>query len=370
MKSLGVTFLAVLLPFTGQCAVEPGNSLAAVVNDTVITWQQVFLQTIKAEQELQRRYRNQPEKYAEELNKVMQDGLEALIDDQLILQDAKTTGINIPEAFIEDQIKDRIREEYGDRVSLIKDLRAKGMTYEMYRQRVRDNIIRYIMVKRNVSSAILISPSKIERYYTANVTNYHVGDQVKLRVIVLNAPTADSSGPVRKLAREIFNKIQAGTPFGEMASVYSEGSAAQMGGDWGWNGHSTLWKGLSEVAFALSPRQHSGIVGLGRDSDGSSWVYQYDGADKLITARKYSSDGTFVLEKRPNGPPEAAKDLPASQEYYLMLVEDKRPAHVKPLPDVEDEIDKELASKERNRLEEKWIKRLRAKAYVGYIIAR
>ena len=50
------------------------------------------------------------------------------------------------------------------------------------------------------------------------------------------------------------------------------------------------------------------------------------------------------------------------------MVEDFRPAHVKPVTEVRDEIEMLLRTQERNRLKEKWISRLKKKALVRYIL--
>ncbi len=63
---------------------------------------------------------------------------------------------------------------------------------------------------------------------------------------------------------------------------------------------------------------------------------------------------------------EAMQILPAPQEFYIMLVDDKKLAHVRPLEEVRDEIEKELVVQERARLYKKWVERLRTKAFVTY----
>jgi hypothetical protein len=55
-------------------------------------------------------------------------------------------------------------------------------------------------------------------------------------------------------------------------------------------------------------------------------------------------------------------DLPES--CWLLLAEEKRVAHVRPLSEVRDEIERTLRMNEARRLDRKWIKRLREKAFV------
>ncbi len=51
---------------------------------------------------------------------------------------------------------------------------------------------------------------------------------------------------------------------------------------------------------------------------------------------------------------------------YLMLVEDKRAEHFKPLSEVREEIERTMLTQERTRLEQQWIDKLRKKTFVRY----
>jgi peptidyl-prolyl cis-trans isomerase SurA len=47
-----------------------------------------------------------------------------------------------------------------------------------------------------------------------------------------------------------------------------------------------------------------------------------------------------------------------------MLVEQTRPAHVKPLGEVRDDVEATLLTQEQKQLEQKWIEQLKKKAFV------
>ena len=107
--------------------------------------------------------------------------------------------------------------------------------------------------------------------------------------------------------------------FAEMASVYSEGSQRAEGGDRGWveRDKTDLKKELVEAAFALKAGERSGVIEF----------------------------------------PEAC---------FLLQADDVRQAHVRPLSEVRDEIEKVLKAQEGVRLEKKWIDRLKNKSFVRY----
>ena len=123
-------------------APELRNGVAAIVNDAVITFQEVEDYTAEAVDLLRRTYaRAQPENYQQKRIETLTDGLEQLIEKQLILDDFKSTGGQLPESFVDEEVKDRIRRQFGDRVTLTKTLQARGVRLESFRKRVHDDII-------------------------------------------------------------------------------------------------------------------------------------------------------------------------------------------------------------------------------------
>lgn len=353
---------AVALPL--MALPELRNGIAAVVNGSVITMQDIEEHVAVPLEALRRTHASNPSQFSQKKAETMTTGLEDLIVRQLILDEFKAGGIPVPDAMVEDEMQERIRKRFGDRVTLTKTLQAQGITFETFRQRVYDDMVLQYMRQKNVGQAVVISPKKIEIYYTNNLTKYRMEDQVKLRMIVLNAAATGSAEEARKLAREILVKLDQGAAFPEMASVYSEGSQRSEGGDWGWRERTYLRRGLSDIAFNLNRGQRSGLVGLGKADDDGYLIYLYDKDGQLAIVRKYSAKETLDDEKKivpgegnPPGEP---------TEFYLMLVEDKRPAHVRPLEQVRDEIEKELSVQEKGRLQKAWVDRLKAKAFVRY----
>ncbi len=363
MKTFCGTLLA-FLSFVAAARAQPElrNGVAAIVNDSIITFHEVEAFTAPAMDLLRRTYWNRPEVYQQKRNETLDDGLEQLLERELILDDFEAAGGVVPDSIIDDEIRDKIRERFGDRATFTKTLRAEGISTEMFRKRLRDDIIVRYMREKNVGSAIIISPQKIETYYATNQHKYQVGEEAKLRIIVLSTSSGVPGAELKKLGLEIISKLDGGTSFKEMAGIYSEGSARNKEGDWGWVERHVLNRGLADVAFALQPGERSGLIGLAKEGEDAYWIYLYDQEGRVVAARKYTGRDEFV-EETP-----VAGDDPAvpPQEFYLMLVEDRRPARVRPLSEVRDEIEKELLFQEREKLRQKWVGRLKEKAFVRY----
>jgi parvulin-like peptidyl-prolyl isomerase len=75
--------------------------------------------------------------------------------------------------------------------------------------------------------------------------------------------------------------------------------------------------------------------------------------------RKELADVAFGLK-----PGEKSGIIETPGAFYIMLVEDKHETHVKPLPEVRDQIEKVLLQKEQTRLMQQWIEKLKKKTFV------
>jgi hypothetical protein len=339
------------------------TGIAAIANDSIVTIQEVEMTSASAREGLIRALSQNPDQLQIELFKAQNDALEHLIERRLILDDFKTSGLVFPESIIADQINDIIRNHYGNRAALIRELQVLGTTSESYRQRRKEDLILRAMEGRNVKDQLLISPAKIEAYYQTNLAKYKLNDQVRLRVIDLGRDTLDSPDATCKLALEILSKLNEGADFAQMASVYSF-SSRKEGGDWGWFEEAKLSKGFSEISHSLDGGQHSGVFSRAPEGRDAYWIYFYDASGKITRGRKYSNKEEFLEEKQ-FANQIGHEGLPAQPEkFYLLRVDEKKVAHTRPLDELRDEIEKDLLSRERARLRGKWIARLKAKSFV------
>jgi peptidyl-prolyl cis-trans isomerase SurA len=319
-KAFFLTLAALLAAGFGIRA-EPINGIKAVVHDSSVTHWEVGERMIPAITQLRSQYAAQPDVLRKKLEEAERDNLDHLVENQLILHEFK--GFNVPETIldkdVDKRVDDIIRERYyGDRMRLIKSLQAEGITFEKFRQNIRDQFIEVALRQKNVSSEIIISPHKVESYYLAHREDYKIEDEVKFRMIVLTNSVDADAPPARKLAEELLSKLNEGANFADLAEIYSQGSRKEKG-DSDWMQQKVLRKELAEAASSLKVGEHSGVI--------------------------------------------ETHDPPA---YYLMYMEDKRPAHYKSLGEVRDEIEKNLVLEEKSRLEKQWIAKLRKKTFVRY----
>jgi peptidyl-prolyl cis-trans isomerase SurA len=291
------------------------DSIMSIVGESVITYQQVNAVLIQQDEALRVQSRNIPSQYDKLRVKLATDILESLTDQKLILHEFASAGFKIPENIIEEYVQDRIHDMFhDDRVEMNKQLEFQGITYEDFRQRLHDDFIVEVMRQKFVPEPI-ISPLKVETYYNQHKDDFKVEDEAKMRLIVLNKSADDNAGTVRKRMEEIISQVKDGAAFSDMAKSYSEGSQRPDGGETGWQEVSKLNKVIIEAIKNMKPGQYSGVV-------------------------------------------------ESPDAYFFILLEEQRPARIRPLTEMRADIEKTLAAQERNRISVRWINRLKRKTFI------
>jgi peptidyl-prolyl cis-trans isomerase SurA len=293
---------------------ELEDGISAIVNDKVITVGEVRDAAAQAVDILQREYADQPALFDQNLNATLNDTLEHLIEDQLILHEFQTKYNPLPESLVDEWVADRIKEQFGNRITCIRTLQAQGITFEKYRQQIRDKtIVEQLWQQKLSDDKIIISPFKIETYYKLHQDEYKIGDQVQLRMIVINKISPDDAAAQEK-ANEVLGDLKKGSSFQQLASLYSQ-DPGEKGNDW--IETSMLRKELAEAVTALEPGQTSGVI-----------------------------------------------ETP--DDCYILQLEGKRPAHVQPLNDVRGSIETTLREAAQKDEKQRWIDSLKKKAFIRY----
>jgi parvulin-like peptidyl-prolyl isomerase len=281
----------------------------------IITYSQVRELVAPREKVLRAQYSG--DELIAKLKEARDAALKDLIDRQLIIQAFKKDNYQVPDHFVEEQLHDIIRENFGgDRNTFIKTLEAQNYTLGEFKKIQTEKMIVQAMRSKNVKKSTVASPAKVEEYYKAHHDEFTSKEQVKLRMIMIPSHAADGQAAAQKqLADEIFTKLANGADFNHLAQIYSEDSTREQGGDWGWIEHKTLAGPLEKAAFSVPVGKISHII-------------EYSG------------------------------------NYYIVKVEEKRGGDTKSLEQVRADIEKILVQKEAQDLQERWIASLRSKAYI------
>ena len=195
------------------------------------------------------------------------DALRDLIDQQLLTQRGRDLGITADTETIKrlDEIRKSMNLETME--DLEKAAEQQGVSYEDFKQTVREGIITQIVIGREVGSRINITPEEIRAFYEENKAKLAQPEQVKLSEILVapekvapNATEAAQLAAAETQARELLAQIKAGAKFEEVAQKNSHGPTASRGGDLGYFKRGSLAESLENTVFAMKAGDLSDVI--------------------------------------------------------------------------------------------------------------
>ena len=121
--------------------------------------------------------------------------------------------------------------------------------------------IRYLLIDIDALRAkVVVPPSEIERTYNNNLEQYSTPEQVRASHILLKTEGKDDAA-VKAKAEDILKQARGGADFAELAKKYSEDEASQKnGGDLDYFGRGRMVAEFDQAAFALEPGKISDLV--------------------------------------------------------------------------------------------------------------
>lgn len=225
-KTIFIMLLGML--FTSVAYAEKLDSIAAVINDEVVTESELkgeisALKTRLAQQKLV-----QPNE------SVLRDQvIDHLINIKLQLQLAKRNNIEIDNKAIDDAIVKMAKSNRMSIAELKKSLKKQGLSWKKYRENIKKEML-LSKVQQGAVGQVQVTDDEVKHFIESNPTNqdsmYHVKD------LVLSLPESPSPETLEKAtlrAKALMKKLKSGMDFSAAAVANSSGEFAFEGGDLG-----------------------------------------------------------------------------------------------------------------------------------------
>lgn len=207
------------------------DRVVAIVDEDVVLESELNDRVQSVLQRLKGQYTQLPEE--EVLRKQV---LEQLIVERIEIGLAKRYEIKVEETEI-DQAIDRIREKNKMTADeLTADLKRQGLSLAGLRAQIRDELTINHVQQGVVSSRIKVTPQEIDNFLAssdgkfATSPDYHIGH---ILIAVPSSADAETIATAEKKAKDIYQKLQGGADFAQLAIANSNDQAALQGGDIG-----------------------------------------------------------------------------------------------------------------------------------------
>ncbi len=234
------------------------DRIVAVVNDEVITANELATRAAIAESQLRRQKIQPPPRDVLE-----RQVLERMIVDRAQLQLARETGVRVDDGTVNAAIG-RVAESNGLTVPALRQrLEADGLSFNQFRDDIRQDIILNRLREREVDNRLQISDSEVDNYIAEQAGIAADAQEVNLAQILLRVPeNADATRieETRKRAEELLGQLKGGAEFARMAASFSNASEALQGGDLGWRSVDRIPTLFAEAIKDLKNGDISGVV--------------------------------------------------------------------------------------------------------------
>jgi peptidyl-prolyl cis-trans isomerase SurA len=214
------------------------DGVAAVVNDGVVLISELEDQTNQVVQRLLADNTPLPPQ-----NLLIEQILERLVLEEIQLQRAQRFGIQIPDEALNRALADIARRNNTTLTNLPQLLAADGIDYLAFRQDMRKQMTLEQLRQRDVVSRISITPRELDDYLAREETSQYRNQRYRISHILISMPAASTPDEVeatRKRAADIYQQLETGSDFAEMAVAYSNAQNALEGGDLGWRDGESL----------------------------------------------------------------------------------------------------------------------------------
>ncbi len=181
------------------------------------------------------------------------DTIEALIDQLLLLQEARSLGLSATE------------QEAASAYAAVAEQRhlphdAPAPPPDVL-HRLQDQLAIVKLVNREVRSKILISSADIDTYYREHSDQFTQPPRVRISQIFLKTPEGSADLAARRAKAETLRAaLEGGADFGELARANSNGGEAAKGGDLGYFHRGDLLPALDREIEALAEGQISPVI--------------------------------------------------------------------------------------------------------------
>jgi peptidyl-prolyl cis-trans isomerase SurA len=252
------------------------EEIIARVNNQIITRSEFVRSREQLKQEVQQQDpANADKAFAEKQRDVLRD----LIDQQLLLQKGKDLGITGDTELIKrlDEMRKQMNLETME--ELEKAAQAQGVSYEEFKQNLRNQIITQRVIGQEVGSKLSFSKEEVQKFYDDHKAELLQPEQVRLSEILIAPKAAGTPGAgadppqpppqanpevqltaAQAKAQELLEQIRKGADFAEVAKKYSDGPSAKDGGDLNYFKRGTLAKELEDKVFTMNAGEVTDVI--------------------------------------------------------------------------------------------------------------
>ncbi len=236
------------------------DRVVAVVNKEIITLSEVEKRMPQSREEIINGDRLEKQ---ERMQALCGQVLEKLIEEKLIDQEAKKSGIKISNKEVDAALEEIKRRNSATQEDLERALAVEGLTVETYKKQVEKSIQRQRLISLSVKVEEKPGEKELREFYQTNISRYRTNETYRPAQILFairRGATQDEIREIRKKCQNVLERIRRGEDFGEMALLYSEDTSNKDHGDLGYFRKGELLPVFERESLRLKVGEVSEII--------------------------------------------------------------------------------------------------------------
>ncbi len=241
---------ALFLGTAAQAEVQPLNRVVAIVDNDVIMQSQLDSRLREVQQTITKRGAALPPEHV-----LSQQVLERLIIENIQLQIGDRSGIRITDEELNQAIG-TIAQRNGMSLEQFRAALAQdGLSYVDARDQVRREMVISRVRQRRVAERIQVTDQEVKNFLASDLGKMQLSEEFRLANILIPIPEGSSAEAIQaaeRQAQELYQQLQQGADFAQLAIARSASETALEGGEMGWRKAAQLPPPFDAMLGALS----------------------------------------------------------------------------------------------------------------------
>lgn len=255
--AIALSCASAAMPLQAATRAVPVDRIVAVVNNEVITAQQLRARVEQAERQLRRQGVQLPP--ADVLERQL---LERLIVENAQLQLARETSLRVDDATLARAI-DRIASNNRLGVDELRaTLERDGVSWSRFRDEIRTEMLLTRLREREIDSRIVVTDAEIDNFL-ANNPDAFSGEEFEVAHILLRSPEGATPAQIdalRARGESVLARLRSGEDFARVAAEVSDAPDGISGGSLGWRARDRLPALFADAVRDMRPGDTSPLL--------------------------------------------------------------------------------------------------------------
>lgn len=298
------------------CGQSPGfdNKILAVVDDEVITQSDLDVALTPVTNELKKEFSGDELKAKTE--ETRSEILNQMVEDKVILREAKRRGVVVGESEIDERLKD-VQMRFPSTSDFDDEMAKIGLTITILRSRYKEQLMMAKLVNHEIKEKVVVTPAEISDYYDNHPEEFTIPESVHLKNIMIRFDETTTEPLAKQKADDVHSLIKEGRDFSDLAKQYSQGAKADEGGDLGFVTNGQMREEFDRVIFELK-----------------------------------AGESCFPIK--------------TDTGYYIFKVEEKKDAYLQSLSEVRDNVENAIFREKAQKRYKEWIAKLKRDAFIQF----